>query len=223
MWVQWAARTILVSVLVMKAELKCQRSVNDIEEIYTELRFTRIERQACDTPAMNSTLSDGHAQSHSSKLRHLARCTSRDIQALGALLTSSNAVASPCPARASTLSTKNVHIRAFGRNSSRDILDRQTGDRHTSSRCASRATVLVILLNHNAVFCDVRELNVLVRDAADRPSCTIDGLDAHAVVRVGDARIEDAYVLDGVVGAAAYGANRDTVTSNAGATGKGDI
>jgi len=42
--------------------------------------------------------------------------------------------------------------------------------------CASCATVLVGLLDHNAVFADVAERDALVRDGTYGASCAVDGL-----------------------------------------------
>ena len=72
----------------------------------------------------------------------------------------------------------------------------------TGCRRAGWATVLVVLLDHIAEFADV-----LVPDATYGASCAVDGLDADAVLRVGDGRGFDEDVGNGVVEVAADGVN----------------
>jgi len=154
---------------------------------------------------------------------HLARSAAGNVRALGALHTTSDAVARPGPVGARTLRAQNVHISTLGRNRTLNILHSQTRDRHTSGRSTSGAAVLVVLLNHDTVLCNVLERNVLVGDAADGAGSAVDGLDAHAVVRVGDGGRQDLDVLDGVVRAAADGADADAVAAGAGAAGESDV
>jgi hypothetical protein len=153
----------------------------------------------------------------------LARSTSRDVGAASALLSTSDAVASPGPVRAAALTAKNVNINTLGGNSTLDVLDGEASDRNTSGGLASRGAILVILLDDNAVLGNVLEGNVLVGDARDGTGGTRDGLDADTVVRVDDGGIRDDDVLDGVVAASTYRANGDAVSARAGATGEMDV
>lgn len=69
----------------------------------------------------------------------------------------------------------------------------------------------------------VREGDALVGDVVDLASGARDGLDADTVVRVDDLGVEDLHAIDGVVVAAADGANGETVATGAVATGEGDV
>lgn len=120
------------------------------------------------------------------KAESLARSTSRNILALAALLSTGNAVTSPSPVRAATLSAKNVDVSSLGSNCALDILDIQAGNGDASGGNASGGTVLVVLLDDNAVLANVLESDVLVCDAAYRASGTGNGLDSDAIVRVDD-------------------------------------
>lgn len=87
----------------------------------------------------------------------------------------------PSPVRARSLSTKNIHISARRRHRARDTLNSQASDRHTGCRRASRAAVLVILLDDDTIL-DVGERDALERHACDSAGGTRDGLDANTVV-----------------------------------------
>ena len=69
----------------------------------------------------------------------------------------------------------------------------------------------------------VGQLDVAVRHAGDLAGGAGDGLDAHAVVRVHDLRVEDVDRVDGVVAPAADAADAQAVAAGAVAAGEGDL
>lgn len=156
-------------------------------------------------------------------LEELARHSRGNIGASRALLASSDAIARESPVRARTLSTQQVDVGTARRHRSLDVLDRQIGDRDTSSGLASRAAVLVVLLNDNTVLGNVLQSDVRVRDISDLAGSAVDSLDANAVVGVGDGGGGDGNALDDVVGAATNRANRQAMATRASALGEGDV
>jgi len=68
----------------------------------------------------------------------------------------------------------------------------------------------------------VGQLDVAVGDAGDFAGGAGDGLDAHAVVRVDDLRVEDVDGIDGVVAPTADAADAKAVAAGAVAAGEGD-
>lgn len=69
----------------------------------------------------------------------------------------------------------------------------------------------------------VLEGDALVGDVLDRARGTRNGLNADTVVGVDDLRVEDLHGVNDVVVAAADGADRETVTTGAVATGESDV
>lgn len=111
------------------------------------------------------------------------------------------------PAGAAAAAAQDVDVRRARADGRSHVGHGQVGDRDPGCRRAGWGTILVVLLDHNAIFADVAECDVLVRDATYGASCAVDGLDADAVLRVGDGRGFDEDVGNGVVGVAADGAN----------------
>lgn len=107
----------------------------------------------------------------------LALGVARDVLALSAGLATADANAVPGPARASARGTQDVDIRGTAVNCALDVAQSQTGDGDAVGRSTSGAAVLVVLLNHNAVVGDPRKSDVLVGDALDGASRTVDSLD----------------------------------------------
>lgn len=102
-------------------------------------------------------------------------------------------------------------------------MDSQVGDGDTSSRCASRRTVLIVLLDDDTVFSDVLERDILVGDALDGTCSSRDSLDANTVVGVGDGGARNDDVLHVVVGTATNGADADAVPTGASAAGEVNV
>lgn len=102
-------------------------------------------------------------------LKHscLARGTSGDARAAGALFSSGDVVASPGPVGAAALSAKDVDVGAAGFDGTLDVLDGQASDGDAGSGLAGGRAVLVILLDDNTVLGNVAESDVLVSDAGD--------------------------------------------------------
>ena len=69
----------------------------------------------------------------------------------------------------------------------------------------------------------VGEGDALVGDIVDLASGVGDGLDADTVIGVDDLGVEDLHAVDGVVVAAADGADGETVTARAVAAGESDV
>jgi len=139
--------------------------------------------------------------------RYLACSWRRDVRALGGFSSTSERHTAPFPARARSLSAKDIGINTLSSNCSSNTADSQTRDRDTGSRGAGGGTVLVILFDDNAILGDVGEFDVLVGDVADLSSCARDCLDADAVVGVGDGGGLNYHTTDSVVGATADGAD----------------
>lgn len=95
----------------------------------------------------------------------------------------------------------NVDIGASGLDIANNPIHSKAGDRHSSRRVAFRSTVLVVLLNHDAIIGDVRQGNVVVNDIRDRPDLIEPGFDADAIGRVGNFGVENANPSDRVTAA----------------------
>jgi hypothetical protein len=95
--------------------------------------------------------------------------------------------------------------------------------RNAVGRSAGRRTILVVLLDDDAVLSNARESVAAVGDARDGASGSRYSLDADTVVAVDDLVVEEVDVADSVVGAAANGTDRETVTASARAAGEGDV
>lgn len=158
-----------------------------------------------------------------STLNHLTRRTSRHVRALGALLAPSNSHAAPLPARARPLAAQKVDWCRAARNGALDSIQSQISDRHACRGGTRRASILVILLNHNAVLGDVGERDVAVRHIVYLASSAVYSLDAHTILRVGNGGVFYYDTVDCVVRAATDGADREAVATGAGAAGEVNV
>jgi hypothetical protein len=77
------------------------------------------------------------SKSSSQSRSYLARSARRNVLASSASLASSNGIPAPCPVRARSLSTQNVHICAGRGDRAFDIRDGEVRNRETSSRSSS--------------------------------------------------------------------------------------
>lgn len=143
--------------------------------------------------------------------------------ALGALGAAGDGVAGPLPVGAGALAAEDVGLDGLGGDGALDAGDGEVGDGHAGGGVAGGRAVLVVLLDHDAVLGDVGQGDVLVGDVGDGAGRAVHGLDADAVVRVGDLRVLDDYALDDVVRAAADGTDGQAVTAGAGAANEVDV
>jgi hypothetical protein len=95
--------------------------------------------------------------------------------------------------------------------------------RNARSRNAGWTTILVVLLDNDAVLPNAGESVAAVGDARDGASGTRDSLDADTVVTVDDLVVKEVDVADSVVGTAADGTDRKTVTASARTAREGDV
>lgn len=149
--------------------------------------------------------------------------TAGDVLALGALLSTSDAVAGPGPARAGALAAKQVGVGAGRGDGSLDAGDSKVGDWNTSGGGSGRAAVLVVLLDDDTVLGNVAEADIVEGHAGNLAGGAGDGLDTDTVVRVADLAVLDVHSVDGVVGTAADRANAEAMATAAGASGEGDV
>lgn len=154
---------------------------------------------------------------------HLARQTRRHILTLAARITTSDRHTRPSPVRAATITAENIDPSCIALNGTSNVFHSQVSDWHTGRRVASGATVLVVLLEDDAIVGDAGENDVGKAHTRDRAGRAGDGLDANTVCRVRHRRVRDSHVLDGVVVAAAHGADRQTVTAGAGTASEDDV
>ena len=146
-----------------------------------------------------------------------------DARALCALGAAGDGVAGPLPVGAGALAAEDVGLNSLAGDGALDAGDGEVGDGDAGGGVACGRAVLVVLLDDDAVLGDVGQRDVLVGDVGDGACRAVHGLDADAVVRVGDLRILDDYALDCVVGAAANGSNGEAVTAGAGAANEVDV
>lgn len=138
---------------------------------------------------------------------HLALSRARNISTLGGSLPARNANPTPSPISARPAATKDIDIGSRASNCSGNSIQLQLVNLNTISRRASWRSILIILLDNDAVFLDTAEFDVRVCDACNAASCTGDGLDANTVVGVYDLRVGDCDGVNDVVGAATDGAD----------------
>lgn len=130
---------------------------------------------------------------------------------------------SPGPVRAASGTAKDVDVGSSRCNRASDSFNVQVGDGDTCRRGTSRAAVLVVLLDDDAVLGDTREGDVLVGDILDGPGGAVYSLDAHAVCGVLYHVVIDVDVFNSVVRAAANGTDGETVTTGASASSKRNV
>lgn len=138
---------------------------------------------------------------------HLARRTRRNIRTSRTRLPARHLIPTPRPIRARATATQDINISARALHSARNPANREPRNRHARRRRPRRAAVLVVLLDDDAVLGDARQRDVLVGDVLDGARRVVDGLDAHAVLRVFDGGGRYGYRRYVVVGAPAYAAN----------------
>lgn len=133
--------------------------------------------------------------------------------ALCALLPAGNINPAPFPVGARARSAEDVNIRALAGDRAVDIAEREACDWDAAGGGAGGRAVLVVLLDDDAVRGDAAEGDVLVGDRGDLAGRFVDGLDADAVGGGGDAAGGDDDIFDGVVAAAADGADGEAVAA----------
>ena len=99
----------------------------------------------------------------------------------GGLLPTRHLHFSPNPI--TTVRTENINILCTTRNRSLDILHRQVSDGYSRGGLTSRRPVLVVLLDHDAVFRNAGKGDRAVFDIRDTTCGTGDGLDANTCCR----------------------------------------
>lgn len=146
-----------------------------------------------------------------------------DVGALAARLATRHLDARPLPVRAGSRSAEDVDVGGRGRDGTGDLGHGEARDGHAGRGGAGGAAVLVVLLDHDTVLGDTAEGDSGVGHAGHGASGAVNGLDAHAVLRVANLGVGDGHRLDGVVLAAADGADGQAVATNAGAASEGDV
>lgn len=139
-----------------------------------------------------------------------ARSHAGNILTIAASLASSNRDTGPSPVRARVRAAENVNRSGIVSNRASDVLDGEVSDRNAVGGLASWAAVLVVLLDDDAVVGDVGEGDAGVGDVLYAAGGVVDGLDADAVLGVGDGAVGDVDVCDVVVVAATDGADGET-------------
>lgn len=129
----------------------------------------------------------------------------------------------PSPILAASIAAEDIDRSSVVRHGARHAIDGEIGDRDPVRRFACRAPVLVVLFDDDSIIGDVGQLDVGVRDLRDGAGGTVDGFNANAILGVGDAGVLDSYVLDGVIVAAAYRADGETVAAGTSAVGEEDV
>jgi hypothetical protein len=152
----------------------------------------------------------------------LAERATGDVLATSTFLSTCDADTRPGPARAGTTGAKDINIRGTALDGTVDVAKRQARDRHTVGRSACRGTVLVILLDDDAVFANVGERDIFVGNGGDGAGGFVDGLNAYAVLGVGHGRGRDGDVFYGIVAAAADGADGEAMSARADAICESD-
>ena len=154
---------------------------------------------------------------------HLAACWWWYILTLSRLLPTTDVDILPGPIRACSFCAQNVDIRASWGDSSGHPIQCQTGDRHTSSWCSSRWTILIILFNDNTICWDIVQNDSGISHALDRTCCTRHSLDTNTVGRINDLGIRDSNIADVVVTSATNWTNWDSVTTSTTSSSECDI
>jgi hypothetical protein len=143
----------IVSREAKKACVGCRKKANTMREILhisplsSTVSHLHLSPPSLDQPTLQA--------SHHSSL-YLTSSRARNVGALGALFAAGNRVARPSPVGASALGTQDVNRHGVGRNAAGDAGDGQAGDGHAGGGSAGRRAVLVVLLDDDAVFGDLR-------------------------------------------------------------------
>lgn len=104
-----------------------------------------------------------------------------------------------------------------------DVVERQSSDGNAGARSAVKVTTVVVLLEEDTILGDVGESDILVGDFVDLSGLGTERLDAHAVGGLGDLAVGEGHGVNGVVIAAANGADGQTVAARAKAVLEGDL
>lgn len=155
--------------------------------------------------------------------KHLARSAAGDVLARLLVLTTGDINALPGPVSAGAGTAQDVDRLGGALDGAGDLVDGDILNGDAVGGGAGRRTVLVVLLDDDAVLGDVLELDVVVGDVGDGAGLLVDGLDADAVVGVDDVAVGDVHALDDVVVAAADGADRQAVAAGAVAAVEVDV
>ena len=153
----------------------------------------------------------------------LARSTRRNVLALRALLSAGNINPRPSPVLAAPRPAEDVDTGGTAIHRAGNLLEGDIFDLDAVGRGTCWATILIVLLNNEAVLCDPREFDVLEGNIGDGAGSLVDSLDADAVLGVDDLAVGDGDALDGVVAAAADGANRQAMAAGTVSVGEGDV
>ena len=149
------------------------------------------------------------------RTQKLTRCTGRHILTLITLLAARDVDTLEGPVGAAAFTAENVHGHSIIADRAGHTVDSDIGDLDVVTGLASRAAVLVVLLDNDAVVGDSGQLDVGVSDVADGAGLIDNGLDAHAVRRVADGRVVDSDILHSVVVTATNGADGQAVATGA--------
>jgi hypothetical protein len=113
----------------------------------------------------------------------LAASTARNILALFTLLSTSEANALPSPVGAATATTEDIDISSRAADATGNTIDSKPSNGNTSGGNTGRRTVLIVLLDDNAVVSDVGECDVLVSNTGDGAGGARDGFDTDTLLR----------------------------------------
>lgn len=167
-----------------------------------------------------------YAHQHDNVVSCLARDAIRSILAVAVRLASGDRDIIPGPVGASARAADDDNVVAGAGHGAGagDVAEGKVGDWDAAGGLAAvEVAAVVVLLDEDAVLRDARQRDVLVRDAGDGARLVLDGLDADAVDRIGDGGAREGHRVDGVVTAAADGADGETVAAGAGARLEGDV
>lgn len=154
---------------------------------------------------------------------NLARSHRRVVLASARLLSPSDLHIVPSPVRAATRSAKKIDISGLTIHSTSNALQFYIRNSDTVRGLTRRLTILVILLDNDAVIGDAGHDNVGVGDLRHGASGTGDSLDPNGVLGIAHGGVLNRDILDDVVGAVADRADGETVAANAGAAGEPDV
>ena len=149
------------------------------------------------------------------RTQKLTRGTGRHILTLITLLAARDVDILEGPVGAAAFTAENVHGHSIIADRAGHTVDSDIGDLDIVTGLASRAAVLVVLLDDDAVVGDSGQLDVGVGDVADGAGLVDNGFDAHAVRRVADGRVVDSDILHSVVVTATNGADGQAVATGA--------
>lgn len=142
---------------------------------------------------------------------------------VAALVTTSNIDVGEGEVLTASIATEDVVGVRVGLDGSGDVLKDNVSDHDTVGGLTSWAAVEVILLDIQTVVGNAGEGDVLVGDVGDGTVGARVGLDAHAVLRVGDDGVLEGDGIDGVVGLATDGPDGQTVAAGAVQVRDGDL